>query len=79
LKDELHEEGFLHEYGKASLEEDFNSFAGRLFSGDAGLWRAIEKYPRVKAKADLAIAFYTRLDPSLTTEFFQSLPRVEIR
>src|SRR5262249_17526214 len=30
LTDELHAEGFLNEYGKASIEEDFNSFAGRL-------------------------------------------------
>ena len=77
LKDSLHEEGFLHEYGKASIEEDFNSYAGRLFHGDAGLWRAIEQFPKVKAKADLAMAFYAKLDASFTRELFLSFRQPE--
>ncbi|WP_395736881.1 hypothetical protein [Prosthecobacter sp.] len=73
LTDTLHEEGFLNEYGKASIEEDFNSYAARLFMGDAALWRAIDKYPKVQAKAALAIAFYQKLDPFFTREWFLSL------
>jgi hypothetical protein len=71
--DALLEQGFLNEYAKASIEEDFNSFAGRLFVGEARLWKAIENYPRVKAKADMVIGFYQKIDPLLTKEFFNSL------
>ncbi|RYX83589.1 hypothetical protein EON83_14420 [bacterium] len=73
LSEALLEEGFLNEYAKASTEEDFNSFVGRLFVGDSGLWEAVEKYPRIKAKADLVINFYGKLAPSLTEKFFNSL------
>ena len=73
LSDSLHEEGFLNEYAKASVEEDFNSFAARLFTGDPLLWRAIDRYPKVRAKAELAMAFYRKLDASFTKEFFASL------
>lgn len=73
LQPALHEQGFLNKYGQASIEEDFNSFAGRLLLGDAQLWAAVERYPAVKAKADHVIEFYGRLDPGFTPEFFQSL------
>lgn len=79
LSDALHQEGFVNEYAKASLEEDFNSQAGRLFTGDAGLWSAIAKYPKVQAKADLAVAFYGKLDASFTKEFFLSLRQPETK
>ena len=79
LSDALHEEGFLNEYAKASIEEDFNSYAARLFMGHAALWRAIEKYPKVKAKADLTIAFYGQMDASFTKEFFLSLRQTETK
>ena len=73
FSDALHEEGFLNEYAKASVEEDFNSYAARLLMGHAALWSAIEKYAKVKAKAELTIAFYGKLDASFTKEFFLSL------
>lgn len=78
-QDALYPEGFLQQYGKASLEEDFNGFAGRLLMGEAGLWEAMEKHPRIKAKAELVIAFFTRLDPALNDAFFRNLPRVKIK
>lgn len=78
-KESLFEQGFIQQYGMASFEEDFNGYAGRLFMGEASLWEAIEKYPRVKAKADMVIAFYTKLDPSLTFEFFHGMPRLKIK
>ncbi len=73
LSDDLHVEGFLNEYAKASLEEDFNSFAGRLFTGDPGLWRAVERFPAIAEKTELAIAFYTSLHPTLDRAFFEGL------
>lgn len=73
LSDALHESGFLHNYSKASMEEDFNSFAARLFLGDAALWSTIEKYPKINAKAELTMAFYGKLNTTFTREFFVSL------
>ncbi len=75
LRDALHEEGFLNEYSKASLEEDFNSLAGRLFIGDRKLWEVLTHHPRVKAKATLVMAFYAKLDPFFKSQFFESLRR----
>jgi hypothetical protein len=77
LSDALHEEGFLHEYSKASMEEDFNSYAARLFIGDAELWSAIEKYPKLKAKAELTLAFYGKVNASFTKAFFVSLRQAQ--
>ncbi len=72
-KDAFYEMGFLHEYAMADLENDFNSFAARLFMGDAALWRAIEKFPNVRAKSDLAIEFLNKIHPSLDEAYFRSL------
>ncbi|MCB1065587.1 MAG: hypothetical protein KDN20_22045 [Verrucomicrobiae bacterium] len=77
LNGALHEDGFLHSYSQASLEEDFNSFAGRLFMGSDALWDAVEKYPKLMTKADLVIAFYGNLDASFTKEYFLSLRQKE--
>ena len=69
----LHEEEFLNKYSQASIEEDFNSYAGRLLMGDKDLWDAIERYPKLKAKAELTIKFYGKLDSGFTKEFFLAL------
>lgn len=66
-------DGFLNEYGKSSLEEDFNTFAEGLFGGDRAFWVIVDRYPRLEAKAKLAIAFYASLDPQFSEEFFRGL------
>ena len=73
LSDALHAEGFLNEYGQSSVEEDFNGYASRLLLSDADLWAAIRRFPGVKAKADLVIAFYGKLDAVFTPEWFRAL------
>jgi len=74
-KEEHHQLGFLSAYGKTSIEEDFNTFAEALFSGEYRFWRIADQHPRVRKKARLAIAFYSELDPSFTEEFFRSLAK----
>ncbi|MGC4014155.1 MAG: hypothetical protein QM755_06485 [Luteolibacter sp.] len=69
----LNAAGFLHPYGTASPEEDFNSFASRLLMGDEALWKVLERYPKTMAKAELVMAFYGKLDPVFTREHFLSL------
>ncbi|TDU67175.1 hypothetical protein EI77_03376 [Prosthecobacter fusiformis] len=73
IKEDVHTDGFLHEYGLASIEEDFNSYAALLFMGDRALWSAIETHPKVKAKADLVIAFYHKIHPTFTLAYFHAL------
>ncbi len=57
----LHEQGFIHEYAQASIEEDFNSHAARLFKGEAKYWEAVERHPKLQAKAGLVMDFYAVL------------------
>ncbi|OYW30391.1 MAG: hypothetical protein B7Z47_03630 [Chthoniobacter sp. 12-60-6] len=68
----LQQAGFLHSYAQASLEEDFNSIASRLFMGNEGLWRAMAQFPKVKEKAMLVMDFYNRLDPHFTQSWFEA-------
>ena len=73
LEASLNEQGFLIEYSSSSLENDFNSFADRLFNGGASFWQIVDQHPKIRAKAELVIAFYAKLDASFTKAWFQSL------
>lgn len=66
-------EGFVYEYAKSSLENDFNAVTKRLFNGDARFWAAAGQYPALREKSDLAIRFYQRLHASFTPGYFCSL------
>ena len=70
---EMHELGFLCSYGRTSIEEDFNTFAEGLFSGDPAFWEAVDSYVSVRKKCDLAIDFYSKLHPQFSESFFRSL------
>jgi len=70
---ELQEQGFISEYAKASIEEDFNSHVARIFMGDETYWQTLEKHPRLKAKTGLLIAFYQKLDPSMNPAKFDAI------
>lgn len=73
----LHEEGFLHQYAKADMEDDFNSVAARLLVGDAALWSLMGQHPKLQAKAALVMDFYHKLDPAFTRERFRSFQQPE--
>jgi hypothetical protein len=73
LDESLHPSGFLTQYSKASLEEDFNAHAARLFTGDSTYWRAIANSPKLKAKSMLVIGFYTKVHREFTEENFRRL------
>lgn len=66
----LHEEGFLYEYAKSTLENDFNSIAAELFIGHAKFWEIVDRYPKIRSKTDLAIGFYNRVDAGFNRPFF---------
>lgn len=69
----MREQGFIEAYAKASIEEDINSHVAPLFMGDAKYWEAIEQYPKLKAKADLVMSFYSKVHASFTLGHFQAL------
>jgi len=58
VQNSLLEDGFLTEYQRSSLEQDFNKISGMLFSGEEEFWEIVDTYPRVKKKVQLAIKFY---------------------
>lgn len=62
--------GFLREYSKASLEEDFCSYWESLFMGSKILWDGAKKYPRVEKKMNFVLRFLNSLNPSFTKEYF---------
>lgn len=74
-RDALHEQGFLVEYGQSTLENDLNGVAAALFNGDAALWEIAERFPRIKRKLELTLAFYQAIDPTFTDASFRSLGR----
>ena len=71
INSELNEKGFLTEYGMSSLENDLNEIAQNLFVPEAGFWDAVNKYPKLKHKVDLAIIFYGKIDPIFTEAYFK--------
>ena len=70
---ELMEEGFLTQYSQSSLEEDFNMIAEGMMSGRSEFWKAVDRNPKVKAKANLVIRMYGRIVPSFTEQYLRSL------
>jgi len=65
-------QGFIKEYAKASIEEDFNCHAAPLMVGDAAYWEAVAKHPKLKAKSDLVIGFYAKIHAGFTSASFQA-------
>jgi hypothetical protein len=61
--DELLTQGFLEKYCRSTMENDFNVVSAWLFVTPDKLKPLVEKYPRIAAKTQLAIAFYRSIDP----------------
>lgn len=69
------EKGFLNEYSTASAEEDFCCVCHELFLGHPEFWEALPHYPRLEAKAKLAITFFRHLHSGYSEERFRSFAR----
>ncbi len=59
---ELLSQGFIVKYAQSSVENDFNMIAYWLFTDRDRLRQLARKYPRIKAKMELAINFYKSID-----------------
>lgn len=67
----LNEQGVLCQYGQASVEEDFNTFAEHLFLPTDNFWGLCTKYSRLNRKAQLMIRFYKKLSPLFSQAYFE--------
>lgn len=64
---------FLSEYAASSLENDFNSIAGALFSGKMSVQSLRAASPSIAHKTELTMQFYRAVCPVLTDEYFSQL------
>jgi hypothetical protein len=71
----LYRLGFLTAYSQASVEEDFNVMTESLFMGDSGFWRAVDTYPRLRKKLEVALKLYGGIDRQFTESRFRKLRR----
>jgi len=64
--------GFITEYAMSSLENDLNTLAQNLFLPEQSFWNIVDKYPKIKTKIQLLIAFYNKLDDRYTERYFRA-------
>ncbi len=67
--------GYLNHYAMSSAEEDFNSIAGALFSGDDTAWTFAKTYSAFRTKFRKVTEFYGLIDSRFTPGFFPRLHR----
>lgn len=67
------EKGFLNAWAATSMENDFNAFSARLFSGTRDFWILSDRYPLIRKKVLLCLQFYHSLDRKFTETYFKSL------
>lgn len=72
---QYHEKGFLCQYSTSSQEEDVNTIAENLFISSPDFWSITDKYSILKKKRDLLIAFYSKIDPIFTYEYFLKISK----
>lgn len=61
----LAEQGVLSAYGSSSFDEDWACYAQYLLTDDPDFWKLVRRYPRVRAKAKLAVEFYRKAVPGM--------------
>jgi hypothetical protein len=69
----LNAQGFLSQYSQSTLENDFNGYAARLWTGDAALWQLAKEHPLIQRKLTLVLRFYQQFHAKLDEAFFRSL------
>lgn len=69
----LNAQGFLSQYSQSTLENDFNGYAARLWTGDAALWQLAKEHSPIQRKLTLVLQFYQQLHEQLDELFFRNL------
>lgn len=65
----LYREGFLSTYGYSTLENDFNLYTEMAFTHPQQLRSLVEKYSRVRQKADLMKSFYMKISEDFSLDY----------
>ena len=61
----LSTQGVLSVYGASSIDEDWCTIAESVMVDDPAFWAFAARYPRLRAKAQLAVEFYRRTFPGI--------------
>jgi hypothetical protein len=61
--------GFVHDYGMSSMNNDFNMYAVLAMAHPQRLKELAQEYPKIKAKTQILVEFYTSLAPELGAYF----------
>ena len=75
LSTELAKKGMLTQYAMSSLENDINTIAQNLFRPEKDFWSIADTYPRIGKKVNLLIAFYGKLSPMFTEQYFRAFAK----
>jgi hypothetical protein len=69
----LCQKGVLTQYGGSSIENDVNTFAQNLFCPEKNFWTYVDRFPRIKKKANLLIGFYGQISSTYTEAYFRKM------
>ncbi len=64
--------GFVHDYGMTSIENDINMYAELAMTNPERLQTLAQEFPKINAKAQILVEFYSGLAPELG-EYFKSV------
>lgn len=71
------EAGFLYQYAASCFENDLNSIAENIFCPTEEYLGFLKKYPGIRKKHDLFIAFYAAVDAAFSPDYFKALAEKE--
>ncbi|MBI4091679.1 MAG: hypothetical protein HY427_00505 [Candidatus Levybacteria bacterium] len=67
--------GFLNEYSTTNIENEFNSFAGYMFTNNMTFWEIVDSNEKLRKKIDMVVGFYHKLDPLFTEGYFRNIEK----
>ena len=70
--DALHRQGFVARYGMTSLDNDWNTYAEKVFGHGRDFSREIRRFPAMQAKTRLLIDIYLSFDQGFGPYFQQT-------
>ncbi len=66
---DLYEKGFVRSYGMTDIDNDWNTYAERIFGDGAAFAALIRDFPRMKAKTRVFLDTYQGMDPRFADYF----------
>jgi len=64
-----YEKGFMNTYGQTDFGNDFSEYSAMIFTYPQKFKKIMNKYPRVRGKFKVWLAFYQKIDPIFTEEY----------